>query len=785
MNQLAGGPRRIRTEMDEAWRAAHPWDGRQLGYAAPAEAIEAPGVRFFDQSESADPVTYQVLRWKLWNINLEHSETIKRVSGSPAIVYMDDFATSILTARGENLVCGPTIQYFTGLADLVVKWTLENRAVSPGICEGDVFLQNDPYVGTAHQMDACLYMPVFWDGALFCWVFNSAHQGDIGGMSPGSFCVGARDVFDEPTPVPPVKLVRGGVLQDDVAELFVRKSRTPETVALQLRSQVAGLNAARDRVLGLLEQYGPKVVNGVMHRMIDDCAAILAERLGRLPDGVFEQVTYVGGLTPTDTHAHRYRLEIRKEGGLLHCTNEGTDPQFGAANCTYAAWRSGIICAVSSILAYDQMCCPAGVLSALRFAPHPGLLNCARYPAAVTTVVSTTVGVYMASQVVSRIVLTGPPEIAETAIAAGASSVTGTWVLSALDASGRRVAEATGEGIAGGMGASRFRDGIDNGGAWYMPRNVSGDVEEWEQSIPLLYVYRREHVDSGGAGRRRGGNGVAAAICGHKTSEAEVITINVDTAVNATPGLGGGYPGHSGNLRSLTDSRLRELFAKGDVPADAAAVAERVGEAQRMRPKNHVRLLPQDMMLFQVCGSGGFGDPLLREPLWVAEDVARGSVSPAAATRLYGVVLADGAVDEAATKAQREGLLAARLAGAQPPLAPDSGPPPDPGLPRRAIGDSLCVAGVGEGARFACNCCNQPLGPVSGNYRLACATLAVAPADLDPEIYPDPAQFCDDELVLRQTLCPRCATLLAQDFCLKSEPIRCDVRLDPATLERS
>jgi len=112
-------------------------------------------------------------------------------------------------------------------------------------------------------------------------------------------------------------------------------------------------------------------------------------------------------------------------------------------------------------------------------------------------------------------------------------------------------------------------------------------------------------------------------------------------------------------------------------------------------------------------------------------------------------------------------------------------PPPDPGLPRRAIGDSLCVAGVGEGARFACNCCNQPLGPVSGNYRLACATLAVAPADLDPEIYPDPAQFCDDELVLRQTLCPRCATLLAQDFCLKSEPIRCDVRLDPATLERS
>ena len=768
-------------EMDEAWRGATLWDGRQLGYVPHEPLRIAPDLPLFTKSEAPDPVTYQVLRWKLWSINLEHSDTIKRVSGSPAIVYMDDFATSILTARGENLVCGPTIQYFTGLADLIVKWTLEHRHPDPGIEDRDIFLQNDPYIGAAHQIDTSLYMPVFFEGALFCWLFNSAHQGDLGGSSPGSFCVGAKDIFDEPTPVPPIKLMRAGKLQSDVVEMFTRKSRTPQMVALQLRSQVAGLEAARSRILALLERYGPAIVNGAMERMISDCADAVARRLAALPDGIFDEVTYISGLTPTDSKAHRYRLAIRKQGGLLHCSNEGTDPQFGSANCTYSAWRSAILCATSSMLASDHMSCPAGVLRALRFEPVPGTLSCAAYPAAVTTIVSTTVSITLASQVLSRILLLGPAEIAETALAAGAASVASTWVLTGLDQHGRRVADVTGEGIAGGTGATRHRDGIDNGGAWFMPGNVSGDVEEWEQVLPMLYLYRREHRDSGGAGRMRGGNGVAAAITGHKTEDAEVVTVNVDTAVNATPGLAGGLPGHSGDLRYLGSAGIAEALAGGWAPADRVAVEARLGPADRLRPKSTCRMLPSDLMMFQVCGSGGFGDPLNRDPAAVAADVRAGSVSAEAAHNLYGVVIESDQADPEATRQRRAALREARLGAAEPPVSKGSSDAAA-GAPRRQASDSLWIAGSGADALWVCGDCGHGLGPVTENYKLAAATLRSDPSAVQSGIYPDPARFCDDRFELRQALCPNCAAVLATEFCRTDEPVRFDLRLDEATL---
>ena len=66
-----------------------------------------------------------------------------------------------------------------------------------GINEGDVFLQDDPWIGTNHQMDAAVYAPVFWDGKLFAWVYNVIHQRELGGVEPGGFVQQAHDVYSE------------------------------------------------------------------------------------------------------------------------------------------------------------------------------------------------------------------------------------------------------------------------------------------------------------------------------------------------------------------------------------------------------------------------------------------------------------------------------------------------------------------------------------------------------------------------------------------------------------
>ncbi|MEX0583256.1 MAG: hydantoinase B/oxoprolinase family protein, partial [Sneathiella sp.] len=167
------------SEVDHESLPGGTWDGKIYSYAPRPQLDIDPSLALHsDFDKELDPITYQVLRSRFWNMNLDHSDTVKRVSGSPVIVYTEDFNTSLLTENGDTVLCGPSIQYFTGYGDLVVKWTLENRSRNPGIMPGDIFLQNDPYIGTAHQIDVELYSPVFWEGRLFCWIFSNCHVGD-------------------------------------------------------------------------------------------------------------------------------------------------------------------------------------------------------------------------------------------------------------------------------------------------------------------------------------------------------------------------------------------------------------------------------------------------------------------------------------------------------------------------------------------------------------------------------------------------------------------------------
>ncbi len=129
-----------------------------------------------------------------------------------------------------------------------MKWTLEHRAGNVGIREGDIFVQDDPWVGTNHQMDVAVYAPIFVDGRLFCWVYNCVHQQELGGVEPGGFVQQAPDTFWEATAFPPMKLVEGGVWREDLVDAWIRRSRLPELCHLELKSQVSGVEFARARV---------------------------------------------------------------------------------------------------------------------------------------------------------------------------------------------------------------------------------------------------------------------------------------------------------------------------------------------------------------------------------------------------------------------------------------------------------------------------------------------------------------------------------------------------------
>jgi N-methylhydantoinase B len=748
------------------------WDGRRSSYI-PVEPLSVdPSLRLHGEADlDVDPITYQVLRSRLWHKNLEHGDVIQRVSGSVPVVYSRDYATSILTETGDVVTVSPTIVFFSTLADLIVKWTLENRSAVPGIEDGDVFMQNDPYIAAAQQSDTAFYAPVFRDGQLFCWVFNTLHVGDLGGVDPGGWAIHARDMFDESVTVPPVKVVEREKVRWDIAEAYVRQSREPDAILLNVKSALAGINRIRGELQALLDEFGPAVVKGVMRRTIADCSRVVADRLARIPDGTWSERLYVTGIGG-ERASHQEVLTLTKRGDQVFCTNAGTSPQGGAGNTTYAFLRSSVVAALMTTLAWDQLGCSAGVANHVVFEPVPGTRNVARWPAACSGHLSTFFTLDLAALVTSKMLLAGPEELRERAYALGGLAMPLGDVVFGLNEQGTLVATpaSAGQGLLGGcLGAFAGRDGIDSAGSWWLVGSSAGNVETDEETGVCLVLFRAENPDSGGPGRWRGGNSVVVGWTPHRAFMTAVQMTFTDPATNAVAGLAGGFYGLGGNFLRLGSDRVGRLLREGKLPASRAEVEE-LGSLSRLRFDELVLPLPPgDCVVVEFNGSGGYGDPLVRAPELVRRDVEAGLVSEEAALRHYGVVLGD----EAATERERARLRTERL-GRAPSVGNE-----EVSVVLAGAAGSVDVAADGGELVWACSSCGQALGHVGENFKLALVQRELSPPTVDPHLYPDPAEFGDEAIVLCQYCCPGCASLLAQEFCRRGDEPWHDFRLDP------
>ena len=317
-------------------RPASEWQRRMAslrdGYLPPDELSIDPRLELHAAyDEELDPITYEVIRSRFWNINWDHQETIRRVSGSGVVVYGYDFNTSLQTEDGEGVVFGPGNLMFAGCADLVVKWTLEHRSWNVGIDPGDVFIQDDPWVGTNHPMDAAVYAPLFVGGQAVRVGLQRRPPARAGRR-------GARRLRADRDR----RLLRGdvhaagrswstrGVLREDVVDAWIRRSRLPELIYLELKSQLAGVEFAAARLGELVARYGAPAVKGVMRRMIRDTETVVRSRLRSLPDGDLARHPLRRRLAARRcARAHRIELRVRKQDGHLHITNAGTERQHG------------------------------------------------------------------------------------------------------------------------------------------------------------------------------------------------------------------------------------------------------------------------------------------------------------------------------------------------------------------------------------------------------------------------------------------------------------------------
>lgn len=649
------------------------WTDFRQGYIPDEELDIHPNLSLHsERADDIDPVTHEVLRHRLYTVNEEHGQTLENVSGSPVAYYAQDFNPTILAENGEVIFQGPYIQFFSPIAELQVKWILENRSENPGIEPGDVFLSNDPWIGATHQPDVHFIAPVFHDGELFSWVVNTLHQYDIGGINAGSFCPGADDVFDEPSPIPPIKIVEGGDLREDLRQLYLRQSRLPQMVGLDFNAQIAGVNVARERLQEINEEYGAATVKGVMHEVLDEAESTFEEKLEGIPDGTWRARGYMDGSQTGDSDIYAGEVQLTKAGNTLTFTNEGTEANQGAMNLTYSGFRTAVMSVVNPLMMYDAMWVAGGALRHIEIETNPGTFTHAEWPAAVSTggQIGIEFVIGLVNDVIARMLAASPEHKRD--LISGTHESSGAVSQAGIDQWGNEFGTMNLDCMGlGGVGASPHKDGIDTGGAYWAPKAPIPNMEYNEQDYPILYLYRDEVEDSPGAGEYRGGAGMHYCWKPHKTEQIQNVLAGVGGAIPISRGISG-YPGAPIRPRVRRDSDIKERFENREMPAHLDEID---GDLETLATKSEDVQQPNDIWEIRTAGSPGYGDPLKRDPTRVGEDVRRGIVSKEAAAETYGVVLdTDGSevtVHEEATERRRSKLRDERLENSVIPAQED------------------------------------------------------------------------------------------------------------------
>lgn len=595
-----------------------------------------------------DPMTFSIIRHRLFRIVDEAVITLKHVSGSAITNEGHDLMVSLYRADGSLLMGGVGFLHHLTSAAEACKSII--RRFEGRIREGDVFLLNDPYTAALHTSDIYLVAPIHFDGKLVAWSACFVHVYDIGAMNPGGFSPQSTDIYTEGFSSPGIKIVDQGEIVQDVIDTMLNMVRSPEMVMLDLRSMIACNNVARDRMQALIAKYGPQTVDEAGSELIRQSEMLFRARLEELPDGEWQSRQYldVNGETAT------VRLTMTKTGDRLVFDFTGSSEQSRhAINCTKWASLGGLFAPLFPLLCYDITWNEGVIRPVEMIAPEGSIVNCTRpAPVSVATVAAiqsvnnaacATIGKMLAASDLYRDQATTVWHANHFAIFKFGRNQKGGFSIGILT-----------ETFAGAGGARSFGDGVDIGGEIPNPISRMANVETVEANFPIRYLFRRRMKDSGGPGRWRGGTGGELAIVPHKAPDGGIQYV--------ISGKGARHPMSDGLAGGMPGAPNKYVWMKKDSPNDSETPPAGLTGAAEPVSWGVFPLMGEDALYVRWNGGGGFGDPLDREAERVADDVAGGVVSAEAARDIYGVALGgDGAADIAATQVLRDGRKAERI----------------------------------------------------------------------------------------------------------------------------
>ena len=721
-----------------------------------------------------DPITFEVLSHRFWQITEEAKYALIEVSASPIVVDVHDCFAALFLGDGtpvEGLIGNDSV--FS-----VLRMCNED----PGIFEDDMFLVSDPWLGPRHQSDITLVAPFHSNGKIIAWAGSMAHHLDIGAITPGGFNPGAREVYHEGLRMPPVKLVERGKLRTDVFKFILNMVRSPEKCALDYKGQIACNNVLKRRLAEIITHYGVETVEAVMRQTVARTERRMRERLLEFPDGVYKHIIY------TDTDGVRSRrlkwvLTMEKDRDELVFDFTGTDPQVeGPINCSLLSTRFGIQRSLQRILCVgaDYIDANYGMLKPVMIVAPEGSLVNAKPPAPCSFSSSSVVQDLSQICVAKMIASCEKYWRYATGTFAGGPSIK--VMFSAMNQYRDRITYTIMDNVSTGCGAVASRDGVESGGD---PMEDIGmpNIETHEATNPILYLFRRELQDSAGAGMFRSGVGMEEMFMPYCTDELRASLLSYGMETPVAFGISGGAIGGFNAACILRESNIKQLFAKGRIPSsimDTEGRMEILSQAEQV-----VYVAPDDLFYFRWLGGGGYGDPLDRDPEAVARDLTNGRVSLQNAREVYGIAVTHDGLkpDLKETMKLRHEIRERRLGKVQ--IAPF--PSWEEWKERRnkrsqwqRLGEYLEISEMSGRKLIACRKCNYVFCGADGNPKES-AVLYKSPlaerAYLVPHWKTNASLEIIGKLSILEFVCPGCATVFAVDVAEEGDPFMADVVL--------
>jgi len=573
-----------------------------------------------------DPVTLAVLNGRLEQIADEMDATLFRSAFNPIIAEAHDASHGLYDGKtGETLVQGKSgLPIFVGAMSFAVKAVIEKAEKDSDMCEGDVYIFNDPYDGGTHLSDFRLVKPIYRNGSVFCFIASVGHYHDVGGNVPGNYNPAATESFQEGVLIPPVKLYEKGKLRQDIIDIMLANSRLPGSLYGDLNGQINALELGLNRINELLDEYGDDVVLNAMSELRRRANKLMQSYIGELPDGVYEAVDWLDNDGIIDKPL-KLELKIHIAGNQMALDFSGSSPAcLGPVNISRSTTIAACYVAMKHV--FPEVPANSGVLDSIEFIiPEESILS-VKAPRPVGGYTET---ILRLIDLVFQAMAEAAPEITNGCAYGTINALS----LAGYREDGRRWVMFSFFG--GGHGGHPKGDGLSHGNAPISTATIP-PLEILEAAYPVMFRQWALRADSGGAGKNRGGLGAVYEIELLENS-AEGFIFG-ERAKHAPPGVLGGR-----------SAALNEFyFEQGEGDLTPPMGSKMVG----------IQLMNGQAVRLETPGGGGYGDPLLRSIDAITEDIRLGYISPENASTEYGVELGpDGEIDVLATQDKRDKTL--------------------------------------------------------------------------------------------------------------------------------